>query len=74
MVAPAFEKELLSSITTPHFKFEEKRYAKIAPKIRQFIKAYLAKQKWQSDGFYYILNSNDDMITKSIHSFNTTKK
>ncbi|MBS1595191.1 MAG: S41 family peptidase [Bacteroidetes bacterium] len=47
-------------------KLDEKRYAKLAPKVEQLIKAYLAKQKWQTDGFYYVLNQDDKVVEKAL--------
>lgn len=69
-VDPAFERELLESVPKENgFKIDEKRYAKVSAKVRQYIKAYLAKQKWKNDGFYYIVNDKDEMIAKSLSSF-----
>jgi predicted nucleotidyltransferase len=48
------------------FVVDEKRYAKIQPKINQELKAYLAQQKWQTDGFYYILNQDDKVVEKAL--------
>jgi carboxyl-terminal processing protease len=45
---------------------DEKRYAKLETKINQLLKAYLAKQKWQTDGFYYILNQDDKVVNKAL--------
>ena len=48
------------------FEIDEKRYAKLDLKVNQLLKAYLAKQKWQTDGFYYILNQDDKVVGKAI--------
>jgi hypothetical protein len=48
------------------FVIDEKRYAKVENKINQEIKAYLAEQKWRTDGFYYILNEDDKVVGKAL--------
>ncbi|MFN8277578.1 MAG: S41 family peptidase [Chitinophagales bacterium] len=37
--------------------------------INQYVKAYMAKQKWRTDGFYYVLNEGDPVITAALKSF-----
>ena len=48
------------------FKLDQTRYAKVKEKVTHYIKAYLAKQKWQSDGFYYIVNQDDKVMAKAL--------
>jgi carboxyl-terminal processing protease len=34
--------------------------------IKERLKAYLARYKWRSEGFYEVLNQNDDAVKKAI--------
>ena len=47
-------------------KKNETRQAKITSKVKLNLKAFLAKQVWRMDGFYYIINSSDDVVAKAI--------
>jgi carboxyl-terminal processing protease len=55
-----------TSLSKDSAKLDEKRFAKLGTKVDQLIKAYLAKQKWQTDGFYYILNQDDKVVAKAL--------
>jgi carboxyl-terminal processing protease len=48
------------------FTVDEQKYAKLQNKINEEIKAYLAQQKWQTDGFYYIINQDDKVVEKAL--------
>ena len=54
------------SLKQQKFKLDEKRYAKIQAKVNQEIKAYLAQQKWHTDGLYYIINQDDKVVGKAM--------
>ena len=58
--------EFRSTFSKDSIKLDDKRYDKLTSKIDQLIKAYLAKQKWQTDGFYYILNQDDKVVEKAL--------
>jgi carboxyl-terminal processing protease len=49
-------------------KLNETLFNKSQPKIARLMKAYFAKQKWQSDGFYYIENDDDNVINAALKS------
>ena len=51
------------------FKMDEKRYGKLEGRVNEYLKAYLAKQKWQSDGFYYIINQDDKVMERALEIF-----
>ena len=57
------------SIKVQKFELDEKRYAKLENKVNEYLKAYLAKQKWQSDGFYYIINQDDKVMERALETF-----
>ena len=66
-IVPASMQEAFKQMLKENkFVVDEKRYAKIQPKINQELKAYLAQQKWQTDGFYYILNQDDKVVEKAL--------
>ena len=54
------------SLKQQKFTIDEKRYAKIQAKVNQEIKAYLAQQKWHTDGLYYIINQDDKVVGKAM--------
>lgn len=35
-------------------------------KLRQYIKAFLAKQKWRLDGYYFIINQTDEVVNAAL--------
>ncbi|MBL7799574.1 MAG: S41 family peptidase [Chitinophagales bacterium] len=49
-------------------KLNETLFNKSQPKIARLMKAYFAKQKWQSDGFYFIENDDDNVINAALKS------
>jgi carboxyl-terminal processing protease len=65
-VSPAMEAAFKTALKEQKFMVDEKRYAKLETKINQQLKAYLAQQKWQTDGFYYILNQDDKVVRKAL--------
>ncbi|MCW3125524.1 MAG: hypothetical protein JWO03_1182 [Bacteroidetes bacterium] len=58
--------EFKATMSKDSAKLDEKRFAKLGNRVDQYIKAYLAKQKWQTDGFYYILNQDDKVVAKAL--------
>src|SRR6266496_381062 len=38
--------------------------------IKERLKAYLARYKWRNEGFYEVLNMNDDMVKKALEVLN----
>ena len=65
-VPASMRQEFRSTFSKDSIKLDDKRYDKLTSKIDQLIKAYLAKQKWQTDGFYYILNQDDKVVEKAL--------
>jgi carboxyl-terminal processing protease len=65
-VSKTMSTEFKESLKQQKFITDEKRYAKIEPKINQEIKAYLAQQKWHTDGLYYIINQDDKVVAKAM--------
>lgn len=47
-------------------KKNEARQAKITEKVKLYLKAFLAKQVWRADGFYYVINSSDNVVETAI--------
>ena len=47
-------------------KTDKSKAAKYAPKIKNFIRAYIAKQIWKADGFYTIFNEKDAAVAKAL--------
>ena len=70
-VSPDMMSSFESNMTAQKFKMDEKRYAKVKIKVMQYLKAYFAKQKWQSDGFYFIVNQDDRVMAKAMDVFKT---
>jgi carboxyl-terminal processing protease len=70
-VPAAFEAQFKEAIKEQKFIIDEKRYDKLEPNVNQLLKAYLAKQKWQTDGFYYILNQDDKVVNKALQVINS---
>ncbi len=65
-VPPSMSAAFRETLKEQKFTVDEKRYLKLESKINQQIKAYLAQQKWQTDGFYYILNQDDKVVSKAL--------
>ncbi len=36
------------------------------PKLKLYLKAFLAKQIWRNDGYYYIINETDPVVNKAL--------
>ena len=49
--------------------FLQKVPAKERVSIENWIKAYLARFKWRTQGFYEVLNRNDELVRKAMDSF-----
>ncbi|MBL0309343.1 MAG: S41 family peptidase [Bacteroidetes bacterium] len=47
-------------------KEDSKKIKLIDDKIKKILKAFLAKQAWRMDGYYYIMNEDDKVISKAI--------
>jgi carboxyl-terminal processing protease len=45
---------------------DEKKFGLYTKKIEDYIKAFYAKQKWKSDGYFMIANQNDKVIQKTL--------
>lgn len=48
----------------------DKALAKITPQLKNILKSYIAKQKWNYDGYYPVLNEADITIQKAIQVLN----
>ena len=48
----------------------EQAYKKCQPELRRLLKAQIARQFFDTNGFYYILNQEDEMILKAIEAVN----
>lgn len=68
-ISAEMQQEFLEYAQKQGFKYNEERYAKVTPKVMDYLKAYLAKQKWQGDGFYFILNQDDKVMEKALETF-----
>jgi carboxyl-terminal processing protease len=53
-------------------KPNEARKAKVVDKVKLNLKAFLAKQVWRMDGYYYILNPGDNVVNTAIDKLNNT--
>lgn len=49
-------------------KLNEAQFNKADGRIAHLMKAYFAKQKWQTNGFYFIENENDQVLTTALKS------
>ena len=47
-------------------KTNEAKQAKITEKVKLNLKAFLAKQVWRMDGFYYVINPTDNVVKAAI--------
>lgn len=65
-VSHTMEERFRQSLELQNFKIEEVRYVRLHAQIVQMLMAYLAKQKWQSDGYYYIINRDDKVVAKAM--------
>jgi carboxyl-terminal processing protease len=68
-VPAAMQEAFVESMKAQKFDLDPARYHKLLPRVEEYLKAYLAKQKWQSDGFYYIINQDDIVMTKALEQF-----
>jgi len=51
---------------TAGLKENDAKRARIAEKAKLNLKAFLAKQIWRMEGFYYILNSSDNVVQAAV--------
>ena len=51
---------------TAGLKANDAKRARIAEKAKLNLKAFLAKQIWRMEGFYYILNSSDNVVQAAV--------
>jgi len=58
---------------TAGLKSNEPRKLKIADKVKLNLKAFLAKQIWRMDGFYFILNSSDNVVKAAVDELNNDR-
>jgi carboxyl-terminal processing protease len=68
-ISEAMNQQFKENMKKQGFELDEKRYAKLQRKVDEYLKAYLAKQKWQSDGFYYIINQDDKVMERALETF-----
>jgi carboxyl-terminal processing protease len=47
-------------------KSDASKIAKYSSKLRNYIKAYIAKQIWRADGFWAVTNERDEMVNKAL--------
>ncbi len=48
----------------------EKALANITPMLKNILKSYIAKQKWNNDGYYPVINESDKTVQKAIQVLN----
>ncbi|MEI6311133.1 MAG: S41 family peptidase [Bacteroidota bacterium] len=48
----------------------EKALANISPMLKNILKSYIAKQKWNNDGYYPVINESDKTVQKAIQVLN----
>lgn len=68
-ISEAMNQHFRENMKKQGFELDEKRYTKLQRKVDEYLKAYLAKQKWQSDGFYYIINQDDKVMERALGTF-----
>lgn len=54
-------------------KYDETKYAFFETRLNTLLKAYLAKQKWQSAAFYLIENAQDDVVQTALKEIEKRK-
>lgn len=47
-------------------KQDKAKDAKAEPKLKMFLEAFMAKQQWRLEGYYYIVNENDNVVKKAL--------
>lgn len=67
-------KDVIANASRRGVKFREKEFRQSEPFIRQNLKAYIARSLWGNEGFYPIINQNDDVIRQAIKHFNKAHK
>jgi carboxyl-terminal processing protease len=55
-------------------KDDKTRDKKVEDKLKLSLKAFLAKQTWRSDGYYYIINDNDAVIKTAVNTLEKEKE
>lgn len=55
-------------------KYDEQKYAFFESRLNTLLKAYLAKQKWQSAAFYLVENAQDNVVQAALKSFEKAAK
>lgn len=55
---------------TAGLKRNDEKARKSDAKLRLTIKAYFAKQMWRMEGYYYIVNEGDKVLTKAVEKLN----
>ncbi|MCS6935879.1 MAG: S41 family peptidase [Chitinophagales bacterium] len=48
---------------------DDKKFTALSDKIKLYIKAHIAKQLWRMDGYYYIANTDDEVIRAALKQF-----
>ena len=66
VVSDAMVNEFYTYATAAGLKPNEAKKAKIGEKVKLNLKAFLAKQVWRMEGFYYVLNPTDNVVKAAI--------
>lgn len=66
VVTDAIVNDFYAYATAAGLKRNAARDAKIAEKLKLNLEAFIAKQTWRLDGYYYIMNETDNVITTAV--------
>lgn len=66
VVTPEMISEYYTHAINAGLKQDKARDVKAESKLKLYIEAFMAKQQWRLEGYYYIVNENDNVIKKAL--------
>ena len=67
-VSEAMVKDFYQYAEAAGLKRDKTREKQIDQRLKMNLKAFVAKQNWRMDGFYYIINEQDNVIAKAVQT------
>jgi carboxyl-terminal processing protease len=67
VVTDGMEDEFYKYASTAGLKDDKSKDRKVEDKVKLNLKAFLAKQVWRMEGFYYIVNDDDNVVKTAVH-------
>jgi len=65
--------DILSQLRNSTVKFDEKQYQTSLPLIKIQLKALIARDLWNMDEYFQIINTNDNSVKKAVEIINSDK-